>query len=157
MAEGPVTDPARRDAAGRPAPDSELRLQAVVATGVALAVVTALAAAVTWWLAVALRDRLENRDPAPPALVEAQMPYRPPSPNLQLAPENELAAARAEEEALLGAYAWTDAAQSAARVPIERAMELLLERRPGAEALAGPTPEGAAPVAADDEGVGDGR
>ena len=43
---------------------------------------------------------------------------------------------RAEEAAILQSFAWSDAAETAARVPIERAMTLLLETRSGAEAFA---------------------
>ena len=137
-----MTDEQRPEAARHQAPDSDVNVKAVVATGVALLLATALGAAVAWWLAVGLRDGLEERDPNPPTLIEAQMPYQPPSPNLQTNPTAELAAARAEEEAVLGTYGWIDATQTTARVPIERAMQLLLATRPGAEAFdAGLSPQ----------------
>lgn len=124
---------------GRPVrdhtPDRELDVRAVILTGLALAVATALAALASWWLSIGLRDRLEAQDPEPPVLIETMMPYQPPSPNLQTDPASELAEARSEEETILGTYEWNDEARTSARVPIERAMELLLETRPGAEAF----------------------
>jgi hypothetical protein len=126
-------------------PDRDINIRAVVGSGLALVLATALGMAVSWWLAVGLRGHLEEEDPRPPTLIEAQMPYEPPSPNLQIAPADELAAARAEEAQLLGSWEWADAARSKARVPIERGMELLLQTRPGAEAFDAPAPR--APMA----------
>lgn len=117
-------------------PDRELNIKAVVGVGIALALATALGALASWWLSVALRDDLERQDPAPPVLLEAQIPYEPPGPNLQTDPEAELLVMRTEEAVILESYAWSDAGHTAARVPIERAMRLLLETRPGAEAFA---------------------
>ncbi len=120
--------------AGQPT-DGELNVKAILGTGIALLVATLLGMAVSWWLSVGMRGHLEGDDPPPPTLLEAQMPYDPPSPNLQIDPRGELAAARAEEEALLTTWEWADAGRTRARVPIERAMELLLTTRPGAEAF----------------------
>jgi hypothetical protein len=130
-----MSDERRHRHPGGFTPDRELNVKAVLATGVALLVATAAGMAISWWLSAALRGHLEGADPGPPTLVEAQMLYEPPSPNLQLDPSDELATARAEEEAILTTYAWTDATESRARVPIERGMQLLLETRPGAEAF----------------------
>ena len=133
-------------------PDRDLNIRAVVLTGIALAVATALAAVVSWWLSVGLRGLLEARDPAPPVLLEARQPHLPPSPNLQTDPEGELAGLRAAEDQALRTYAWSDDARTAARVPIERAMDLLLEARPGAEAFTA-APEAAGPESGEPAGA----
>jgi len=54
----------------------------------------------------------------------------PPEPLPPLAPPDELQALRAEEDRLLGEYGWVG--EDEVRIPIERAMELLLEREAGA-------------------------
>lgn len=108
-------------------PDSELNAKAVVVVGVALLLSTALAAAVVWWLSLALRDDLEAQDPPPPVMLEAQSPYEPPTPRLEIDPAVQLHALRAEEDEILGSYGWIDETAGVVRVPIERAMELLLE------------------------------
>lgn len=59
-----------------------------------------------------------------------QAAVHPPEPLPPLAPPDELQALRAEEDRLLGEYGW--AGEDEARIPIERAMELLLERDAGA-------------------------
>ncbi len=120
--------------AGQPL-DSELNVKAILGTGIALLVATVLGMAISWWVSVGMRTYLTNEDPPPPTLLEAQMPYEPPSPNLQTDPLGELATSRAEEEALLAVWEWADPGHTKARVPIERAMELLLATRPGAEAF----------------------
>ncbi|MDX1644193.1 MAG: hypothetical protein R3244_07545 [Thermoanaerobaculia bacterium] len=123
-------------------PDSELQVGKVVLAGVALALATALASVAMWYLSVALRDALKADDPAPPALLEAMAPYEPPSPRLQVQPAEDLRALRAEERAVLESYGWVDEAAGTARVPIDRAMELLLEMHPEGRAFG--TPEGSA-------------
>lgn len=138
-------------------PDSELQVGKVVLAGVALAAATVLAAVAMWYLSVALRDSLKADDPAPPALLEAMAPYEPPSPRLQVQPAEDLRALRAEERAVLESYDWVDEATGTVRVPIDRAMELLLETDPDGRAFGGPddsAPETVAPTAVPDEAQG---
>jgi len=78
-------------------------------------------------------NRLERR-PAPadrygrvegmPTIRQA----RPPFPRLQISPAEDLKAFREREEAKLTSYGWVDKENGIVRIPIERAMGLLLER-----------------------------
>jgi hypothetical protein len=52
----------------------------------------------------------------------------PPPPRLQPDPASDLHALRAEEDAVLQSYGWVDRNAGVARMPIERAMDLLVER-----------------------------
>ncbi len=52
----------------------------------------------------------------------------PPEPRLQVQAREDLKALRAAEDALLNSYGWVDAKAGVVRIPIERAMELLVER-----------------------------
>lgn len=54
-----------------------------------------------------------------------------PTPSLQRAPALDLAAFRAQKHALLGQYAWIDRDKGIVRIPIERAMALLVGRAEG--------------------------
>jgi len=54
---------------------------------------------------------------------------QPPGPRLQQRPTLDLKALRAEEKAILEEYGWVDRGAGVVRVPIERAMELLVERQ----------------------------
>jgi len=54
----------------------------------------------------------------------------PPEPRLQPRPPEGLAALRAREEEALGRYRWLDAERGVVGVPIDRAIELMLQRPP---------------------------
>jgi hypothetical protein len=58
----------------------------------------------------------------------ASTPAKFPQPRLEVHPAADLAAARAANEAELHSYGWIDRKTGAARVPIERAMQLLVTR-----------------------------
>ena len=119
-----------------------------------------------FWLAVgliavtlamlALFRVLEKKDLAEDKLlspsVAANLARTPPEPRLEpfpLAPGQKL---RAEEEALLTTYGWVDRKAGMARIPIDRAIEILAERGlppskpmpPAAAPL--PTPQAPPPV-----------
>jgi len=51
-----------------------------------------------------------------------------PEPRLQIAPQLDLAAMRAREEAELHSYGWIDRKAGVVRLPIDRAMELMVQR-----------------------------
>jgi hypothetical protein len=59
--------------------------------------------------------------------VPAQLPL-PPAPRLQVDPRIDLDRLHAEERERLTTYGWADRERGLARMPIERAMELLAER-----------------------------
>ncbi len=59
-------------------------------------------------------------------------PSAMPSPPLQSDPPRDLAALRAEKRAILGEYAWIDRDKGIVRIPIDRAMSLLIARTPAA-------------------------
>jgi hypothetical protein len=52
----------------------------------------------------------------------------PPPPRLQAAPQADLQALRASEDAILNSYGWVDKAGGIVRIPIERAMQLVVEQ-----------------------------
>jgi hypothetical protein len=55
-------------------------------------------------------------------------PTQMPSPALQSAPPLDLSALRAEKHALLSHYAWIDRAHGVVRIPIERAIGIMIAR-----------------------------
>jgi len=52
----------------------------------------------------------------------------PPQPRLQVNARADLAASREREARMLESYGWIDRSRGAVHVPIERAMELVLQR-----------------------------
>lgn len=70
--------------------------------------------------------QLQQSPPPPFMLEEAEL--LPPAPRLQRIPSLELEALRASEDAQLNSYGWVDKEAGIVRLPIERAIELALER-----------------------------
>ena len=92
--------------------------------GVGLVAVTL--AMLALFRALEKRDRAEDKLLSP--VVAANLARTPPEPRLEplpLAPGQRL---RAEEEAILTSYAWVDKHAGVARIPIDRAMDLLAAR-----------------------------
>jgi hypothetical protein len=67
---------------------------------------------------------------APAAYVADADPeaLEPPAPRLQVLPEQDLAAFRAQEDAILGSYAWVEKDRDIVRIPVEEAMRIVAER-----------------------------
>ncbi|MGA2195579.1 MAG: hypothetical protein ABSH40_09940 [Bryobacteraceae bacterium] len=62
-----------------------------------------------------------------------------PQPQLQTTPIPDLKAIRASEEQMLSSYGWVDAQKGVVRIPIARAMDLLVERGLAVRAEAPPS------------------
>ena len=62
----------------------------------------------------------------PPSPLAIREP--PPEPRLQVVPAQELQEMRAAEDAVLNSYGWVDRDTGVIRIPIDRAMALLLQR-----------------------------
>lgn len=73
-----------------------------------------------------VESRAAASDPPPSPLVETDV--QPPQPRLESDPGEVLARLRLLERVQLERYAWIDRGQGIARVPVERAMEILAER-----------------------------
>jgi len=79
-----------------------------------------------WWFYQDLRTRDERRDVSP-SLVEAAPPV-PPEPRLQVDPKADLQEYLRNQQQLLSSYGWVSRAEGKVRIPINRAMELIVER-----------------------------
>jgi hypothetical protein len=66
---------------------------------------------------------------APPdPMAEASGPQIPPAPRVNDHPATELQDLHAREEQILSSYGWTDRQKGVVRIPIDRAMDLQLQR-----------------------------
>jgi hypothetical protein len=74
--------------------------------------------------------RAERLSPPPNPLAAEYGPVRPPEPRLQAEPIRDLKQLRAAEDTILGSYGWVDVRGGVVRIPIDRAMELLVESPP---------------------------
>lgn len=63
-----------------------------------------------------------------PSRLAASLPARPPGPHLQELPAQDMEAFRRKEAEAQSTYGWVEPNAGVVRIPIERAMELTLER-----------------------------
>ncbi len=115
------------EAGGGPV-DAELDIRGILGFVGGLVAVTLVVMGLMWGIAVLFKGSLAGKDPAPPALAEAREARVPPGPNLQPNPSADLAAFRAAEDAELATWAWVDREKAVARVPVERALEIVARR-----------------------------
>jgi hypothetical protein len=120
----------------------EVDTRGVVLSGCWLAVGLIVSLVAMWGLFRVLEKRQERVDKPLPPQVVVNLKRIPPEPRLEpdpLALRREL---RSQEDALLKSYGWVDRAAGSVHIPIDRAMEIILERGvPGGKPIAA----GAAP------------
>lgn len=108
--------------------DRELNFKAIFGFVIGLTAVSAVVFALMWALALSFKSRLEKQDAPPPVLPEARAKTLPSGPLLQSDPTRDMATLRAQDAAVLSGWAWTDATKTRARVPAERAIEIVLAK-----------------------------
>jgi hypothetical protein len=120
---------------------SDVSIGAILKFGIGLAVAAAVICAALWGLFELLEAREARRGAPLPPLAAAGLRRTPPEPRLEpdaLRPRRRMLA---EETAALTTYGWVDREAGIVRIPIERAMELLVERGlPPSKPLAASTP-----------------
>jgi hypothetical protein len=107
--------------------EGDVNIRAVLTFAVGIAVVVALAAGLMGIMFRVLSNQAAARDPqvSPHALPSGQ---RPPEPNLLTNEPAGLRRFHEEEARSLEGYGWVDQSAGVARVPIEQAKKLLVER-----------------------------
>ncbi len=101
--------------------DQEVSVSGVVWTTVGLAVACVLGMLITWFM---LDEANRSEGAETPVAGEA----RPAGPILQTDPEGELEIMRHEMAERLGGYGWVDEGAGVVHIPIDEAMDLLVER-----------------------------
>jgi hypothetical protein len=97
----------------------------IVLAGVLLAFLLAVAGGVGYGIFSILAAYRPTVDLVSPLATSAQIP---PAPRIEEHGSEELQQLRGQEERLLSTYGWVDKAKGVVRIPIDRAMELQLER-----------------------------
>lgn len=128
--------------------ESDMSLRAIAAFAIGLALAIALVFAVVWGL-LSLFSGGQLPPARQPAAPTAASPLAtdqvPPEPRLQVAPPSEQATLEARQETLLNSYGLPQGTSEAARIPLDRAQELLLTRGlPTPAPTPSPTATGAA-------------
>jgi hypothetical protein len=99
----------------------------IVLTLTFLAVGAAIVCVLVWGIFRYLADHpLSIARPNP--LAEPQRQQFPPSPRIEEHPAIELRELNADEDKILDTYGWTDKSAGVVRIPIDRAMDLSLQR-----------------------------
>jgi hypothetical protein len=105
---------------------SDVNVRAILVFGIGLLVVAVVIHIALYWLLAVYRNTSARQEPAAnPLRAENQVP---PEPRLQVSPRDDLAAMRTAEDKELYNYGWVDKEKKVARIPIDRAMELIAER-----------------------------
>lgn len=111
-------------------PGHEMRDASPKAINLIFAFVVALSIigpAVCWGF-VKLMDKQRAANAPVLSPLAGTLPEQPPEPRLQVAPAKDLREVRGAEEAVLNHYALIDEKGEIARIPIDRAMQLVAER-----------------------------
>ena len=131
--------------------DDEVSVPGVLWTTLLLAIVCALGMWITWVMRGYYKDRAEAVAPPPSLVAGANEVRLPDGPRLQRSPEAELEAMRHEMSERLNGYGWVDEAAGVVQIPIDQAMDLLLERGLSVDAGADDAAAAATAGAADGE------
>jgi len=103
----------------------DVRVQSMVYSALGLAVLIILGFLASWFV---FRYYVRVQKLGPPASPFDNTRTLPPPPRLQVNPAEDLKAYQAEEDAILHSYGWADKSAGVVHIPIERAMELSLQR-----------------------------
>jgi hypothetical protein len=106
---------------------SDVAIRGIVRFGIGLAVATVVVLVAMWGLFRVLLHREDRVDVPVPAMVAASLRRTPPEPRLEANPLEPRRRMRAREDAVLTTYGWVDRQTGVARIPIGRAMELLVK------------------------------
>jgi hypothetical protein len=105
--------------------DREIDLRAVVGFGIGLALVMTLILILIGILIGMFRSQRAALDPRPSPMAMTRTLRLPPGPRLQSDPVQEMESMRQAEEETLHSYAWIDRESGIARIPIDRAIDIL--------------------------------
>ena len=107
--------------------ESDVNVRAIFGFAAALVVAAIVVHLAVWGMFVYFDDREADRSAAPSPLASTEV-RQPPEPRLQVAPREDAARFRAEEDAILNGYSWVDREAGTVRIPIAEAMRLTLQK-----------------------------
>lgn len=108
--------------------ESDVNVGAIVRFGVGLIVVAFVVHLFLWWLLGVYERQHERAQTQVYPMAAGQQDRLPPSPRFQENPQQELQDLRTKQESLLKGYGWVNKEAGVARIPIEDAMKMVVER-----------------------------
>jgi hypothetical protein len=113
---------------------SDVSVKGISWFGLALFILIALVCVLMWWMFRSFARTERAAEPPPASRISETEPRLPPEPRLQGVPGHEtlpqvdMKELRRRQEDTLENYGWIDEQSGVARIPIERAKDLLLEK-----------------------------
>ncbi|HVZ22628.1 MAG TPA: hypothetical protein VG871_16255 [Vicinamibacterales bacterium] len=107
---------------------SDVDLGGVLRFAIGLIVSGVVISGLVAWLYVYFERQAARPSPVQYPLAESSMRRLPPEPRLQSDPRDDLENLRRAEDQVLGTYGWVDRNAGVVRIPIDRAMQLIVER-----------------------------
>ena len=108
--------------------ESDVNVGAIIRYGIGLLLVGAVVHVFLWWLLGTYERQNERAQTQLYPLAAGQGDRLPPFPRFQENPQQELQELRAKQKAQLESYGWVDKETGVARIPIEEAMKMVIER-----------------------------
>lgn len=108
--------------------ESDVNVGAIIRYGISLLVVGAVMLVFLWWLLGAYERQHERAQTQVYPLAAGQQDRLPPFPRFQQNPQQDMQELRAKQKALLEGYGWVNKDAGIARIPIEDAMKMVVER-----------------------------
>lgn len=106
---------------------TDFQFPAIIISVVIFVVIGAFIQLGVWWFYRYVRQQDQNRD-VRRTFVEAAPPI-PPEPRLQVDPQEDFDVYFRKEQEVLKSYGWTSRSEGKVHIPIDRAMELFVERQ----------------------------
>ncbi len=113
------------EATGHETKDASVR--GIVLTGLGLAIAAAIAFFIVYGIFQYLSTQPVTTAPPNP-MAETSVQQFPPAPRVEEHPAVEIQELHAKEDSLLSTYGWTDKMAGVVRIPIDRAIDLELQR-----------------------------
>jgi hypothetical protein len=107
---------------------SDVNVGAILRYGAGLLVVGAIVQLFLWWLLGVYEGQHQRAQTQVFPMAVGQRDRRPPEPRLQDNPQQELRDLRAKQEGLLNGYGWVNKEGGVARIPIDEAMRMVVEK-----------------------------
>lgn len=108
--------------------ESDVHVGAILRYGAGLFAVALVVLVFLWWLLGVYGRQHERAQTQVYPMAAGQQDRLPPFPRFQANPQQELRELRAKQKALLDGYGWVNKEGGVARIPIEDAMKMVVER-----------------------------
>ena len=107
---------------------TDVEIRGILIFGAGLIVSAVFISFLVWVLFKYFEAREGRRVTPDYPLAITQAPRQPPEPQLQINPRGDMDQLRAQEDQILNSYGWVDQNTGVARIPIEEAMKMVVQR-----------------------------